>query len=422
MKQKREYRVMTGKWVLACCTALLMAGCVRDYHVPSGVGGEPVAVRVVAEIGGKTGVKQKALTKAGEWHEDHLPDEESERSVAHAFLFAYHGNTLVKTMFYYPAGTANPLTGTVAIPGFGIREMAPISAANPGVTLDLELPGGEYGFVLLVNSTAALEEVRDRQVLPDPRRLVEKNRVFTSADLRGNNRGYLPMTGQGSFHVPAALPGGDRITLSPQLNLERVHARVEFLLTTIDEAGEYLSPLLASSRVSGLTLRHEANGYAVLPPAGEYTVTGNREAVFRGAAYGAGNLPAGISSPRLPERESFHSGANTGTAPSAVVARCRERLLPQVDGLPERIYVAPGAYRGDEVMELVFIVRYPDVLGEKVYKIPLYNPDLSPSDAGYYHVRRNTVYRVNARLVGPDISEFDLGVVEWEDVEVAIPW
>lgn len=422
MKQKRGYRVMTGKWVLVCCTLLLMFGCVRDYHALPGEGGELVAVHVVAEIGSKPGVKQKAFTKADEWHENHLPDEESERAVAHVFLFAYRGSTLVKTMFYYPAGTANPLPATVAISGFGMREMAPVSAGNPGVTLDLELPGGEYGFVLLVNSTAALEEVRDRQVLPDPTRLVEKNRVFTSADLRGSNRKYLPMTGQGSFHVPAALPGGDRIRLSPQLNLERVHARVDFLLTTIDEAGEYLSPLLASSRVEGLTLRHEASGYAVLPPAGEYTFTGNGEAVFRGAAYGAGNLPAGVSSPWLSERGSFHLGANTGTASSDIVARCRERLLPLVDGVPQRIYVAPGAYGGDEVLELVFVVRYPGTMGEKVYRIPLYNPDLSSSDAAYYHVRRNTVYRINARLMGPDISEFDLGAVDWENVEVVIPW
>lgn len=61
-------------------------------------------------------------------------------------------------------------------------------------------------------------------------------------------------------------------------------------------------------------------------------------------------------------------------------------------------------------------------MGEKVYRIPLYNPDLSSSDAAYYHVRRNTVYRINARLMGPDISEFDLGAVDWENVEVVIPW
>ena len=71
----------------------------------------------------------------------------------------------------------------------------------------------------------------------DPKQLMEKTEIFTSDDLKGENRKYLPMTGQCNFHVPDNVVSNNRITLSPCILLERMHARIEFILTTVDDRG-----------------------------------------------------------------------------------------------------------------------------------------------------------------------------------------
>ncbi|UVS35724.1 hypothetical protein NXX87_06410 [Bacteroides faecis] len=86
-----------------------------------------------------------------------------------------------------------------------------------------------------------------------------------------------------------------------------------------------------------LTLNNEASGYSVLPSSGEYTATGSGNPNIRGADY--------VGEPLLlPERASFHEGANEGTGESAFVAKCKERLLPYTGKTPNYIYVAPGVY------------------------------------------------------------------------------
>ncbi len=82
------------------------------------------------------------------------------------------------------------------------------------------------------------------------------------------------MVGQCNFRVPDNMDGDNRITLSPSILLERTHARVEFIFTTVDDGGNYLSPLLPLSKVTKLSLNNEVSGYSVLPSAGEYTATG----------------------------------------------------------------------------------------------------------------------------------------------------
>ena len=290
-------------------------------------------------------------------------------------------------------------------------------SGDSNIALDLELMGGNYNFVLLVNCESGLKKIREEHMIPDPKQLMEKTEIFTSDDLKGENRKYLPMVGQCNFRVPDNMDGDNRITLSPSILLERTHARVEFIFTTVDDGGNYLSPLLPLSKVTKLSLNNEVSGYSVLPSAGEYTATGGGNPDIRGVDYVGDPL-------LLPERASFHEGANEGAGESAFVTKCKERLLPYTGMTPNYIYVAPGVYgEGKEgAMALVLSVDYRMGTPDKPYRIELYNPDLSENDKGYYNIRRNTVYRVFATLKGPGNMEYDIVVDEWEDTEVAIPW
>ena len=63
------------------------------------------------------------------------------------------------------------------------------------------------------------------------------------------------------------------------------------------------------------SLNNETSGYSVLPSAGEYTATGGGNPDIRGVDYTGDPL-------LLPERPSFHEGANEGSGESAFVAKC----------------------------------------------------------------------------------------------------
>lgn len=67
-----------------------------------------------------------------------------------------------------------------------------------------------------------------------------------------------------------------------------------------------------------LSLNNEVSGYSVLPSAGEYTATGGGNPDIRGVDYVGDPL-------LLPERASFHEGANEGAGESAFVTKCKRK-------------------------------------------------------------------------------------------------
>ena len=416
-----KYGTVTRLLAAAYVVIVQLTGCSPDTEELEKFP-QAIPIRIVAEMnkgGGTSRAAGGSSRSSGEWKESYIGAEEYEKTVKHVLLFAYKnvGNSPEKVIFYYPQGMANPLADVTGIDRFEMREMARVDVDESDIALDLELMGGDYNFVLLVNCESGLEKIRNGHTIPDPKQLMEKTEIFTSDDLKGENRKYLPMTGQCNFHVPDNVVSNNRITLSPCILLERMHARIEFILTTVDDRGNYLSPLLPLSKVTKLTLNNEASGYSVLPSSGEYTATGSGNPDMRGVDYAGTPL-------LLPERASFHDGANEGSGESAFVTKCKERLLPYMGKTPSYIYVAPGVYgKGKEgALALVLSVDYRMGTPDKPYRIELYNPDLSENDKGYYNIRRNTVYRVFATLKGPGNMEYDIVVDEWEDTEVAIPW
>ena len=410
MKYGTVIRLLT----VTCLAIVQLTGCSPDTEdMKRSVTGIPI--RIVAEM--NKGTSSSRMTKApvrseGEWKENYIGAEVYEKTVRHVLLFAYKniGTSPEKVIFYYPQGTANPLTGITGIDHFEMREMGGINVGDSDIALDLELMGGNYNFVLLINCESGLKKIREELMIADG-----ENRDFTSDDLKGENRKYLPMAGQRNLHVPDNMGGNGRVTLSPSILLERTHARVEFILTTVDDTGNYLSPLLPLSRVTKLSLNNETSGYSVLPSAGEYTATGSGNPDIRGVDYAGDPL-------LLPERPSFHEGANEGSGESAFVAKCQGRLLPYTGETPRYIYVAPGVYGKEEALALVLSIDYRTGDPDETYKIELYNPDLGQDDKAYYNIRRNTIYRVFSTLKGTKNMEHDVVVDEWEDTEVAIPW
>ena len=402
--------------VVACIAMLHLAGCSKPTEeLEDSTSDTPI--RVVAEMSKGTGggrITKGVVEGNTDWREDYIGAEEYEQAVKHVILFAYkHGQTDPVKVFYYSKDTLDQLTHIPEIEGLEKRDLVTNMSS---ILLDLELMAGYYNFVLLVNCESALEKIKEGTI-PDPTQLTEATEVFTSDDLEGEGHKYLPMTGQSDFYVPDNKPGSGMVNLLPNIVLERIHARVEFILTTVDDNGEYISPLLEHSQIKGLTMKHEASGYSVLPSIGEYTATGGGSRDLRGGSY-ADNLPNGISGPLLPDRENLHDGANEG----AVIAKCKDRRLPYVGGKSKYIYVASGIYGKERPLSLTLSVKYYNENEIRNYEMMLYNPDLNKEDEAYYNIRRNTIYRMFSTLRGPNDMEFDIVVDGWVDAEVDIPW
>ena len=191
------------------------------------------------------------------------------------------------------------------------------------------LSPGRYRFVLLVNDPKSWEEamgiVHDPQkgTVRDPQKAKVRDPQKIYLDQMTNDRGMLssqmlyikntrnrtnlygndkhprliPMTGQAMLTIPKGNDDGTAKTVNPDtpIDLERVFARVELILTTANKEMEYLSPEIAKYKIdnrkyvdgkkSGSRLTKgdfvdlvdtdwRAGTLEMLPSRGEYTATG----------------------------------------------------------------------------------------------------------------------------------------------------
>lgn len=231
-----------------------------------------------------------------------------ESRIDHVMLYVYDKDKLIRTIFYN-----NPSITKGMPTAFDGLEVKPFGTETGGIfTFDLLLSPGRYRFVLLVNDPKSYEEamngnVRDPQriylsQMTGERKMLNSVTLFnrnttnsTSLYSRGNQPRLIPMTGQAMLTIPKGNDDGTPKTVTPSIDLERVFARIELILTTSNkEETEYLSPEIENYRtdtrryVDGSTTGRLTKGNFVdlvdtdwragtlemLPSRGEYTATG----------------------------------------------------------------------------------------------------------------------------------------------------
>lgn len=421
---KISFKILFGSII----ALLLTVGCSQLYDKNESICTKEQPVTIIATIDDAR-TRTNVMTRANgnvtpgsgndTWKPEEVTPEDYERTIAHIFLFAYKAgsDTPEKVILYY----ANGKQPNGILSSIEQREFQNAGATTGAdISMNLELYPGLYNFVLIVNSTAALEAAKTG--IPDPASLKEDNIVLTSDDLNGADRKYLPMVGQSQLRVPNYTSGSesDRVKINPAIDLERVHARVEFILTTENDAGEYLSPILPLSKVTGLTLENEQKKYTVMPSIKDYTVTATGPTApgkpIRAAALTTETPMTG--------RQSFHQSANTGA--NGMIDKFKGRLLTDSTNptVKKYIYVAPStlATSQDKCLTLVFKVRFINDREDTVYKIPLTNVGKNLTGNQEFVTRRNTIYRLNAKLEGRKLSIWDYIVINWYNQDVDIPW
>ena len=230
-----------------------------------------------------------------------------EARIDHVMLYVYDKDKRIRTIFYHKKDIAGmpEATGELDVEEFGTE--------RGGIfTFDLTLSPGRYRFVLLVNDPKSWEEamngkVRDPQKIylsqmTDERGMLNTQMLEyanrdngTSLYGKGSHPRIIPMTGQAMLTIPKGNDDGTPKTVTPSIDLERVFARVELILTTANkEKTEYLSPEIAKYKIDnreyggGTTSGRLTKGKFVdlvdtdwragtlemLPSRGEYTATG----------------------------------------------------------------------------------------------------------------------------------------------------
>ena len=230
-----------------------------------------------------------------------------ESRIDHVMLYVYDKDKLIRTIFYTRITAGMPASD-------GELEVKPFGTEPGGIfTFDLWLSPGRYRFVLLVNDPKSWEEamkgkIRDPQKIylsqmTGERGMLNSQMLFsrnnpsnsTSQYSRGVHPRLIPMTGQAMLTISKGNDDGTPKTVTPSINLERVFARIELILTTANkEKSEYLSPEIENygiddrDYVDGSTSGRLTKGRFVdlvdtdwragtlemLPSRGEYTATG----------------------------------------------------------------------------------------------------------------------------------------------------
>ena len=230
-----------------------------------------------------------------------------ESRIDHVMLYVYDKDKLIRTIFYHKPGIAGmpEATGELDVKDFGTE--------TGGIfTFDLMLSPGRYRFVLLVNDPKSYEEAKNgrfrdpRKIylsqMTDERGMLNSQVLYNRNTLNGtslysknSHPRLIPMTGQAMLTIPKGIDESTPKTVTPSIDLERVFARVELILTTANkEKTEYLSPEIAKYKidnrdyVDGSTTGRLTKGRFVdlvdtdwragtlemLPSRGEYTATG----------------------------------------------------------------------------------------------------------------------------------------------------
>lgn len=230
-----------------------------------------------------------------------------EARIDHVMLYVYDKDKQIRTIFYH-----NPKITSGMPTAFDGLEVKTFGTETGGIfTFDLMLSPGRYRFVLLVNDPKSYEEAKigtlrvpqkiyldrmtkERGMLNSQMLMIKNSTNANNLYGKGKHPRIIPMTGQAMLTIPKGSDDGTATTVTPSIDLERVFARVELILTTANKEKEYLSPEIANYKVDnrdyvdGSTSGRLTKGRFVdlvdtdwragtlemLPSRGEYTATG----------------------------------------------------------------------------------------------------------------------------------------------------
>lgn len=432
----------------------------------------PRTVRIMAAVEGYAGthagtraVVDNPSTTADTFKPKEKESVGGEKAIRDIFLFVVpeFGSEASQVIYYYKSGYEKGIyLGKIS--GSKV-EAKPLTTNSDGEeVMELNLKPGRYTFITVANSVALRNVAGGYSgtvTLSALRSLTHTNRTFVARPDPRDDSDYI---GSGSYHQDFPILGQQVITvpseaptepLNPVINMERIFARVDLTLTTIDKEGDYLQSHKDKSgtetlrrpsdyRLKGMrilattTARGISYSYPILPSAGEYTAL---KEVVRSVGYTSPTILAdkGITSIGWEDGSGSESQAWDKVINNGVTGGLRKlwrtplfysNAWSNTDPLPLHLYL-PAIYLGQvgekeegaSSVRIELTFRRLSDSKDYVYRIPIHN------EAGaldYYSIRRNTIYDIDLTFYGSKLevkqSNAKYIVDTWEDQEVDIPW
>ena len=433
----------------------------------------PRTVRIMAAVEGYAGTHAgtRAVvdnTSTGSDTFEKLTKEAigGEKAIRDIFLFVVpeFGSEASQVIYYYRPGHPQITEENGKLSGSNVPAKKFVSNDAGEAVMELELKPGRYTFITVANSQTlrkAAQGLTGTVTLEDLMSLSAPNRTFVAhpgqlskytgekgeAEQRSaDNPQDFPILGQQVITVPSEVPTEP---LTPVIDMERIFARVDLTLTTIDkEGGDYLQSYEDKSgtktlrrpsdyRLKGMRiLAAPKDGsscpYPILPCAGEYTAL---EGVMRTLNYEYPKMDKdkaltanGWEDGSNPsESQAWQKVINNGTT-GGLRKLWRTQLFytsvwNDTDTNPYHLYL-PSLYlgvpkEGDWVHPKVHIeLTFQRLSDQKdfIYRIPLHN---EKGAEDYYSIRRNTIYHIDLTFYGDELQVQQSGVLvyPWKRVD-----
>lgn len=436
----------------------------------------PRTVRIMAAVEGYAGthagtraVVDAVVDNTSTTDDTFKPKEKEsvggEKAIRDIFLFVIpeFSSEATKVIYYYGSGDDSGITGDKLNRTNVVAKS--FTTNNDGeAVMELALKPGRYTFITIANSVALRKAAKEKGTvtLSALRGLTHTNRTFVARPDQTDDSDYIgsdsyhqdfPILGQQVITVPSVAPTDP---LEPEIDMERIFARVDLTLTTTEsEGGDYLQSYVdedgtktlrrpSDYRLKGMRLLAATTSgysypYPILPSAGEYTAIENG---YKNSDFTSPTILAdkGITSigwedgSNLSESQAWQKVINNGTK-GGLGKLWRKPLFyssvwnkPNTIPFPCHLYL-PAIYLGDKTKEdnsvrLELQFKKLDGSGEILtYRIPIHN---EKGAKDYYSIRRNTIYDIDLTFYGRKIvvkqSNAEYIVDTWEDQPVDIPW
>lgn len=433
----------------------------------------PRTVRIMAAVEGYAGshagtravvdaVVDNTSTTADTFKPKEKESVGGEKAIRDIFLFVVpeFGSEASQVIYYYGSGDDSGITGDKLNRTNVVAKS--FTTNNDGeAVMELALKPGRYTFITIANSVALRKAAKEKGTvtLSALRGLTHTNRTFVARPDQTDDSDYIgsdsyhqdfPILGQQVITVPSVAPTDP---LEPEIDMERIFARVDLTLTTTEsEGGDYLQSYVdedgtktlrrpSDYRLKGMRLLAATTSgysypYPILPSAGEYTAIENG---YKNSDFTSPTILAdkGITSigwedgSNLSESQAWQKVINNGTKGGLLKLWHKPLFYSNVwsntDPLPLHLYL-PSLYLGqvtdkDKSIRLELQFKKLDGTETLVYRIPIHNEE-GASD--YYSIRRNTIYHIDLTFYGSKLevqqSNAKYNVDTWEDQPVGIPW
>lgn len=435
----------------------------------------PRTVRIMAAVEGYAGspagtrtVVDAVVVNTSTTDDTFKPKEKEsvggEKAIRDIFLFVIpeFSSEATKVIYYYGSGDDSGITGD-KLNGTNVVAKSFTTNNDGEAVMELALKPGRYTFITIANSVALRKAAKEKGTvtLSALRGLTHTNRTFVARPDQTDDSDYIgsdsyhqdfPILGQQVITVPSVAPTDP---LEPEIDMERIFARVDLTLTTTEsEGGDYLQSYVdedgtktlrrpSDYRLKGMRLLAATTSgysypYPILPSAGEYTAIENG---YKNSDFTSPTILAdkGITSigwedgSNLSESQAWQKVINNGTKGGLLKLWHKPLFYSNVwsntDPLPLPLHLyLPSLYLGqvtdkDKSIRLELQFKKLDGSETLTYRIPIHNEEGAKD---YYSIRRNTIYDIDLTFYGSKLvvkqSNAKYTVDTWEDQPVDIPW